>query len=1415
LTESDDTPPSPAPAKLRKRRTAVSWAVLIAVVAVALVAIIGVGTRYGVLLPQARALIEARTSGLKIGRFGRLKVEGLQGDIWRDFTIRRLTIYDEKGTWLSADNVAVKWSYLTLLRRKLTVDQLRAQKIQVIRRPTLTPKTVSKAAPVSIVVLDAKARVETLPAFSVRRGLFDAAFNVDLDRAGGQSGAIVLNSLIHPGDFLRGRFDMSRRRPFLIQVDAVESSGGALAGSAGLRADQPFSAKVLAKGSQAAGVITVRVFSGTDMPALADGAWTLAGGDVKGRANLAASSLLRGYVKMFGPQVQFALAARKSGTAGLYGVAARLRAENLVFAGNGLADLARRSAPDGLNVDVRVPKLSRILNSRLLGAGRAVGKVNGSAADWRFRGVTTVDGVELGGFSLVRVSGPLLMQFRGKELRAQATLQGAGGSGRGLVAGLVGRAPRLFVDLTRFGDGRVLIRDVKLVGAAFRLAGSGSRSILGGLNFKGDLDVPNLDAARMGATGALKAAITASQGGGAKPWLVTFDARGARFRSGVSQLDRLLGASPRFQASAAYAKGLISVGSSHLSGANADANAKGTIGVDGAMKLAVDWRAKGPFQAGPVEIAGSIDGKGALSGTFARPRADLTAHLAQIDIPRLPIRDANVALRFEKIANTFDGVVALNGETAYGPARARSAFRFMPGGVDLSGLDADAAGVQAQGAVSLRGGAPSTADLKVAIGPGLVLAKGAASGTVRIVKGAGPARADIALAADNAVVRGSAVALTSARLTASGPLDRLPYKLVAAGKTGETPFDIAGTGVYAQRESLQTISFIGQGEVRRVAFHTGEPIVVQLGPGLRTLKARIVTASGQAVITARDAKGELQANADLNDVDLKVFGQDFVGRVDARVALQGRGERLTGNLTAQLAGANVVDSPAAQAVNGRLRADLADNRVTIHADLSNAAGLRSTANVRLPTIASASPLRLAIDKRGPMSGDFDVKGEVKPLWDIFFGGDRALSGQVELRGTLAGSLYDPRVRGHASMTGGALEDYGTGVKLTDLAAEAQLGDDRITVTSLSAKDAKEGKVSGSGTLSLLRGGASDLNFQLTNFRLIDNDTAQANATGQITALRGADGKVAIKGDLTIDRAEVNAETKLRPGVVTMDVTEVNRPRALAAQLPPPRPRGPPIALDVRLRAPRRVFVEGRGIRAELSLFARVTGTTARPVLDGTARVIDGFYDFAGRRFQFEQRGSIRLANNPADIFIDLSATASDPSLSVTIQIRGSAAKPDITLSSSPALPQDEILARLLFGGGASQLSTAQAAQVASVLSSLSAGGGFDVLGNLREFAGLDRLAFGADQSGALTVAGGKYVADNVYLEVIGGGVYGPTAQVEWRVKRNFSVVSTLGGQFGAKLSVRWRKDIGRDRRRRDDGPTPGGAIAPPPPNRND
>ena len=111
-------------------RTIVAVCAIVAIVLGGLL----VTTRYGVLLPQGRLLIEARANGLKLGRFGKLRIEGLAGDVWRHFTIRRLTISDEKGIWLEARDLDVSWRYAELLRRRLHAQAILARQVTVLRR---------------------------------------------------------------------------------------------------------------------------------------------------------------------------------------------------------------------------------------------------------------------------------------------------------------------------------------------------------------------------------------------------------------------------------------------------------------------------------------------------------------------------------------------------------------------------------------------------------------------------------------------------------------------------------------------------------------------------------------------------------------------------------------------------------------------------------------------------------------------------------------------------------------------------------------------------------------------------------------------------------------------------------------------------------------------------------------------------------------------------------------------------------------------------------------------------------------------------------------------------------------------------------------------------------------------------------
>ena len=166
----------------------------------------------------------------------------------------------------------------------------------------------------------------------------------------------------------------------------------------------------------------------------------------------------------------------------------------------------------------------------------------------------------------------------------------------------------------------------------------------------------------------------------------------------------------------------------------------------------------------------------------------------------------------------------------------------------------------------------------------------------------------------------------------------------------------------------------------------------------------------------------------------------------------------------------------------------------------------------------------------------------------------------------------------------------------------------------------------------------------------------------------------------------------------MDVVEVGRPGDRPAPGANPGRGAPsPVALDVAFTAPRGLFVKGRGLNVELSLDAHVGGTTAEPALSGTARIVRGDYDFAGKRFTFDDRGLVRLGSSADTIRLDLTATREDPNLTAVIKISGTAAKPKITLSSTPALPTDEVLSQVLFSTSAARLSGLEAAELASAL----------------------------------------------------------------------------------------------------------------------
>ena len=154
-----------------------------------------------------------------------------------------------------------------------------------------------------------------------------------------------------------------------------------------------------------------------------------------------------------------------------------------------------------------------------------------------------------------------------------------------------------------------------------------------------------------------------------------------------------------------------------------------------------------------------------------------------------------------------------------------------------------------------------------------------------------------------------------------------------------------------------------------------------------------------------------------------------------------------------------------------------------------------------------------------MKGEFAADGEVKPLWELFMGGERSLAGRVHAVGSLSGTLADPQAQGEATIAAGRFSDAATGLKLTNVSLAAQLKHDAIDVSQFAGQDGATGSLTGSGRISLERAGASSFRLDLNHFRLIDNDLATATASGEATISRAADGAVKLTGALLIDRAD--------------------------------------------------------------------------------------------------------------------------------------------------------------------------------------------------------------------------------------------------------------------------------------------------------
>ena len=1347
---------------------------------------------------EGRAFVVAQVGRITPHSGLRVSVGRIEGNPARAFVAHDVVLSDPAGPFLTIPTLSVDWRPFRFADNQLVIRALDAPRARLLRMPSFLP-ALDPNQPLlpKFDILIEHLRVNRLvvdPAVAGRAAT--VALSGRADVAGGQA-VVRADARSTVGDMLALDLD-SRPDDDKFKLKArLDAPTGSLAGGiAGLQRGGSIAIDGAGSWTQWRGALDARI-GGASLARLAlsaDGGRFAAHGRVM-PATLTGPGMI---ATLAGPSL--ALDATAAMTDGQLRLDTRLAGAALSARAAGPIDL-RRGTIEQLGVTGRLARpelLSATLagtppidfSATLNGPLRALAIVaEAHAASLRAGAATLIE--PRAGLRLTLDRGPLMGIVRLTVVRAT----GLGPELDPLAKGIVVDGPITLAN-GLFRANAIAVQTTRATARA-----SGSYALATGAylaNIDGAL--PGYAIAGVGVAD-LSAQVRLAPGAGGRGMLVSgpVSARFVRLESGAAH--SLAGGLP-------------------IVSARADLGAGGAVRLDGLLIAAPALRLAGSAALAPggvisARLAGQSVQYGPVeliaSGTTAKPALDLA--LAR---PGFGVGLANVRASVRPGAGGY--AIVAHGASNYGAFVADLGLT-TTGGIAIDVRAFTLAGISAHGHIAPAG--PVYAGDLVVSGQGL-------NGTVHLADQAGVQRADLALTLikarllpiDRTLAIGHGRIVATVLLPTAGPEGSATADLAQVTRGTVTITRLTARGQYARGAGTAhgalagqanapftlaadvgltpgRVTFAAQGDIDGQPVKLAQPAVLtRAGRGWNLAPATLMIADGRATVSGT-INGETRLNARLQGIQLDDL--TAVGALNVRGGLSGTADLVIPadglpQGTAQLfvsrfsrAGLAVsslpVDIEAAAALKG--------NAGAVRGYLRRAGKVLGAFQAQLLPIPGAGAGSTA-DRllAAPLHGQVRVQGPAEALWPLAGVDALDLRGPVAVDATLGGRLGAPQIAGIVRASGARLEAAVTGTTVTALDMDGRFNGPTLTIASFSGK-AGNGTLNGSGRVSYgeVAGLTADLKANLANATMLKTDTLTAAVSGPATIKLDRDGGV-IGGDVRIDSARYNIGATPAEQVPVLKVREIGvRP-----------PTGRVVVDDttqwrlaVHATARSRFNVRGLGLDSDWGADVRISGPATEPRITGRATLARGTYEFSGKTFTLN-RGEIRFTGEyPPNPSIDIQATASVTGLTAVLNIGGSAFKPEISFTSTPALPEDEVLSRLLFGSSVTSLSAPEALQLAAAVASLRGGKGVGLnpVNALRRATGLDRLKVqGADQATGrgTSVAAGKYIGRNVYLELATDAKGYTATQIEISLTRWLSVLSTVASQGSNSVSVKVSKD---------------------------
>lgn len=960
-----------------------------------------------------------------------------------------------------------------------------------------------------------------------------------------------------------------------------------------------------------------------------------------------------------------------------------------------------------------------------------------------------------------------------------------------------------------------------------------------------------LAGAPLAGQGRITAQLNAAKDGGFE---LSLNTAAKDFTSSEASLAALLGRSPTVQAKAtgnlnstiafdadvrtaqfhATGDGRVAADLSRVDGAKVRVNAddlsglRPIIGAPIAGRLSLDAEANGPIAQLTAKVRAigndivfqdqqirrvnlNVDANAVADGTRGTLALDAATSLGNLAATSgFGFEQAAQRLRVDRFRLTFadaltanaDLTIPLDGKPIAGRATVQSPNLAPVGkavGEDLAGR-LDMAVVLAE----VRGAQQVSADLRlddVAYGPPAARAAevGSLRANVQLVDPEVERRLQASVDATN--IRAADGVFAKATVQAEGSRGRYSVDARANGDLqGVTQFALQGDVGLAEATAVTLRRLDAKVHGETLALQQPAQIVVG-ADRLQVDDLTLAFARARATLALLKTRTEVRGRFDLRDFDLALLdkfqpGTGLKGVISADADLSGRptAPALTANVHAAgvRASGNQKSAVRGQApsLTAALTATIANGRA--NATL-NAQGLGEQplfATVAVPARFSVEPFDFTVAETAPIEGQVSWQGTLDPLMQMLPIDAILMTGRAAINLSIAGSMQQPLVNGAISLSGGTLEVFQSGTLLRPLDLEITARGNTWDLTRLEARDGGNGTLSGSGSVVLADPVRVDTRVDLKGFTAVRREDVVSQLDGSVSVNGNVGEQMLVSGRIENRDTEIRLINRLPPSVVTVNVKFTDAPPP-----PPATPTGEPgmgwLKLDMTISLPGRVFVRGRGLTSEWAGNIDISGTAERPQVRGSLHPVRGDFDVLGKRFTLSE-GKITIDGLDQDIDIDLTATYQRSDLTARVIVSGTASQPKLTLESTPELPQDEILARVLFNKSTGRLSAAEAAQLATAAASL-ASGEPGVLDKLRTATGLDRLTLGSTQDSngdeVSTVEAGKNISDGVYVGVEQGLTAASSAAVvEVDVTKNIKLRSETTSEGSSRVGLRWEWD---------------------------